>query len=153
MKKFLSLLISVLILSAVPTSAFAKKVKEYQKPQTGPYQLTEGEKAAFIWSVFQRTYPELNLSEKQTIKIQEIHIKLLIELDSIKEATRAKEWQIERINLVSRASSAKKERINALRTEVNDLNTRMYEAYKKSMAEVEAVLTKKQWKKFKQSYQ
>ena len=57
--------------------------------------LTDDDKAMMAWGKLQRTYTQLNLSNKQTIKAQEIIINGMQEINAIQYDIKAKEGQIE----------------------------------------------------------
>ena len=121
-----------------------------QKPESGPYKLTDDDKAMMSWGKLQRTYTQLNLSNKQTIKAQKIIIKGMQEINAIQYDIKVKEGQIERIKLTRIAPAAQKMQIDAVNAEISDLNKKIYAVYHKSVADFEALLTKNQLKKYKE---
>ena len=92
----------------------------------------------------------LILSNKQAIKAQEILIRGMLEIDSMQLDIRARESQIERIKLTRIAPDAQKAQIDAVRAEINNLNAGIYEIYRESVSDFEAMLTKKQLEKYKE---
>ena len=144
------------MLTAIQTAAFASDdiekynlPKEYQTPKILIYELTDDDKAMMAWDKFQRAYTQLNLSNKQTIKAQEILIKGMQEINSIQYDISAKEVQIERIKLTRLAPDAQKAQIDAVNAEISALNKKICIVYHKSTADFEAILTKKQLGKYK----
>ena len=180
MKKIFNLLMLAIVLSAIQTIAFASDDVEkcnlpqeyqtpkiliyeftdeekaalnlYQKPESGPYKLTDDDKAMMSWGKLQRTYTQLNLSNKQTIKAQEIIIKGMQEINAIQYDIKAKEGQIEVIKRTRIAPAAQKMQIDAVNAEISNLNKKIYAVYHKSTADFEATLTKKQLSKYKELY-